>query len=165
MAITNAVPAAASNFKPAFNRVQQSNDFDCAFSCVAMVAGKSLVEVRQAAIDKFKHPKVGPFWITEELIGKLLGHFGYASTAYKETRTIADLPDVAIVMIDYDATTEVGRHVLFYRQRGAAGKPAVVECVIDPANWVTDPAKQMRTDVKAIAPSYYIGVQPKTPVK
>jgi len=89
---TNAV----QSFKPAFNRVQQSNDFDCAFACIAMIAGKTLDEVRQTAIDKFKHPKHGPFWITEDLIAKLLANYGWVATVYKESTGIDSLPDLCL---------------------------------------------------------------------
>ena len=161
---TTPTPAATGpnlGFQPAFNRVE-SGDCDCAFACIAMVANKSLAEVRQAATN-FKFPKHGPFWIDQDLICKLFAHFGYVATVYKETTTISELPDVAVLMVDYVPETEIGRHVLFYRQRGAISKPSL-EVIIDPAYWV-EPAKQIRTDVKGLPSAYYIGVHPMKPVK
>ncbi len=61
-----------------------------------MIAGKTLDEVRQTAIDKFKHPKHGPFWITEDLIAKLLANYGWVATVYKESTGIDSLPDLCL---------------------------------------------------------------------
>jgi len=69
MASTPAAPAAIGpslNFQPAFNRVAQSQDCDCAFACIAMIANKSLDEVKQAAVSKFKFPRHGLYWIGED---------------------------------------------------------------------------------------------------
>lgn len=147
---------ATQGFKPAFNRVQQSNDFDDPFACVAMITGKTLDEVRQAAIDKFKHPKHGPYWITEDLIAKLLAHGGYVATVYKEGTGIASLPDLCLGLVEYDPETEIGRHVLFHRFTPPGSKQPV-EYIIDPAYWV-EPSKQVRTDIKGFPVSYFIGV-------
>ena len=149
-------------FQPAFNRIE-SGDCDCAFSCIGMIANKTIAEVKQAAVTNFKFPKYGPFWIDQDLILKLFAHFGYVATIYKETTVIADLPDVAVLMVDYNPETEIGRHVLFYRQRGAISKPSL-EVIIDPAYWI-EPAKQIRTDVKGLPSAYYIGVHPMKPIK
>lgn len=164
MASTPAAPAAIGTsltFQPAFNRIAQSQDCDCAFACIAMIANRSLTDVKQAAVMQFKFPRHGLYWIGEELICKLFAHFGYVATVYKETTVIADLPDVCILMVDYDPETEIGRHVLFVRQRGSAGK-ATVEYIIDPAPWVPI-EKQIRTDVKGMPSAYYIGVHPMKP--
>jgi hypothetical protein len=52
----------ASGFKPAFRRVQQSGDFECAFAVVAMIVNTVLDEVRRVAIERFDHPTHGWFW-------------------------------------------------------------------------------------------------------
>lgn len=144
-------------FQPAFEGVQQSNDFDDAFACIAMIAGKSLDEVRQVAIDKFKHPKHGPYWITENLITNLLAHYGWVATVYKESAGIASLPDLAIGMVEYNPETEIGRHVLFHRMNATGNPKQVIEYIIDPAYWI-DPNKHFRTDIKGFPISWYIGV-------
>ena len=146
----------APGFQATFKRVAQSNDCDCAFACIAMIANKPLAEVRQAAIDHFKHPAHGPFWIGEDLIIKLFAHYSWVATFYKEVSTIAELPDLGVLMVGYNPETEIGRHVLFHRQKGAAGKPTV-EYIIDPAFWI-DPVYQIRTDVKSLPAAYYIGI-------
>ena len=151
----------AQTFQPAFKRVAQSNDFDCVFAVIAMVANKTLAEVRQVAVDKFDVPLHGPWWPTESMISGLCAHFGWAATVYKEASTSAELPDIAFLMVDYNPKTEIGRHVLFHRQRAAGG----VEYIIDPAFWV-DQTKQVRMDVKGLPPSlWYIGVHAMKPAK
>lgn len=148
---------AIQGFQPAFKRVQQSNDFDDPFAVIAMIAGKTLDEVRQTAISAFKHPKHGPFWITEDLIAKLLAHYGWVATVWKEGTGIGSLPDLCIGMVDYNPDTEIGRYVLFHRM-GPTGNPKqIVEYVIDPAYWI-EPDKQVRTDIKGFPIAWYIGV-------
>jgi hypothetical protein len=146
------------SLKPAFTRVQQTDDCNCAFACIAMLAGKTLEEVRQVAIDKFKHPKHGPYWIGEDLISKLLIHFGWVGTVFKASTGLASLPDTAIGMCEYNSDTEIGRHVLFNRVTPPGAKQPV-EYIIDPAYWV-DTVQQIRTDIKGFPISWYIGVHP-----
>lgn len=141
---------------PAFKRVQQSGDFDDAFACIATIAGKSLDDVRQVAISQFGHPKHGPYWVTEDAICKLFAHFGFVSTVYKEITSALHPVDVCIMLVDYDPATEIGRHVVFVRDK--RHKPAL-EYVIDPAYWV-DPSQHVRTDFKALKPAWYMGVHP-----
>lgn len=146
------------SFKPAFTRVQQTDDCNCAFACIAMLASKTIDEVRQVAIEKFKHPKHGPYWIGEDLIAKLLTHFGWVGTVFKASTGISSLPDTAIAMVDYSVDTEIGRHVLFNRVTPPGAKQPV-EYIIDPAYWV-DTVQQIRTDIKGFPISWYIGVHP-----
>jgi len=145
----------AQTFQPAFKRVAQSNDFDCVFAVIAMVANKTLAEVRQVAVDKFEVPEHGPWWPSESMITGLCAHFGWAGTVYKEASTVADLPDICLLMVDYNPKTEMGgRHILFHRQRAAGG----VEYTIDPGFWITDPAMQVRVVKSLPPPLWYIGV-------
>jgi len=159
---------AAQGFKPAFKRVQQTPGCGCdsALACIAMIAGKTLDEVRQIAIDQFKHPRNGPFWITEDLIYKLLLHFGWVATVYKESTGITSLPDLAIGMVEYNTETELGRHVLFHRMAPAGSPKQTTEYIIDPAYWIP-PSHHVRTEIKGFPIAWYIGVHPvnKPPVK
>lgn len=151
-------PTSPQEIQPAFKRVQQSDDFDCAFACIATITGKSLDDVRKTAVEKFKLPAHGPYWVTEELIGKLFAHYGFSSSAYKEVGKLADIADVAICLADYDEQTEIGRHVVFVRDK--RNSKQTVEYMIDPAYWV-DAAHHVRTDFKALAPAWFIGVHLK----
>lgn len=144
-------------FQPAFKRVVQSHDFDCGlFACIAMVANKTEAEVRKVAVEKFEVPEHGPWWMTDVMLTGICNSFGWGVTAYKEVSKIADLPDTAFLMVDFNAQTQIGRHVIFHRVRAAAG----VEYIIDPAEWITDPTKQIRMDVKSLPPPlWYVGVE------
>jgi hypothetical protein len=145
----------ADEFQPAFKRVAQTNDFDDAFACVAMLADKTVAEIRQIAIDKFGLPIRGPWFAHEEMITGLCAQVRWVATVYKEAARIADVPDIAILLIDYNPRMEVGRHVLFHRQKAAGG----VEYIIDPAYWITEPSKQIHNDVKSIKPPFwYMGL-------
>jgi hypothetical protein len=149
-----------AGFKPAFTRIQQEGDFDCIFACIAMLTKTNLKDVRQLAVDKFKLPKHGPYWVSETLIASLLAHHRLVATVYKEYDS-NPLPDVAILMVDYDEETEMGRHALFHRASipDTQGGIARQEYVVDPAYWV-EPQKQLRADWKALKPAYWIGVHP-----
>ncbi|MFZ6656537.1 hypothetical protein [Undibacterium sp. TJN19] len=148
----------AQTIQPVFKRVQQAVDHDCAFACIAMITNKSLDEVVQVAIEKFKHPANGPYFITEELINKILAHYGFVSTIYKEVETgLVDIHNVAIAMVDYDPETEIGRHVVFVRDKANTKQP--VEYMIDPAYWITS-SSYVRTDFQKLVPAWFIGVTP-----
>lgn len=149
---------ATPTFTPSFTRVQQCNDFDCAFACVATLAGKSLEDVRQVAIERFQHPRRGPYWITEDLIISLLAHYSWVGSVYKPASGIASLPDLCIGMVEYNEETEIGRHVVFHRQPAAAGK-SPTEYIIDPAYWA-EANQQVRTDIKGLPISWFIAVHP-----
>jgi len=156
MPIPTTVTSTATSFQPAFARVQQSGDFDDAFACIAMIAGKPLDEIRQMAIKKFLHPVHGPYWITADLIAGLLAQNGFVATVYKEAGKMADLPDLALAMVDYDPDAEIGRHTLFHRAKASHDPKTVIAYMIDPAYWI-DAKEQVRTDFKN-PPVWYIGV-------
>lgn len=144
--------------KPVFARVQQSSDHDCAYACIATLTGKSLEEIYQVAIDKFGQPEHGPFWISEELIAKLCASFGLVASVYKPVENgTGNLSDVAIVMADYSEVTELGRHLVFVRDRTDPKRP--IEYLIDPAYWVAE-SLRIRNDFKNIAISWAISVHP-----
>ena len=145
-------------FQPAFTRVQQTEYNDCAFACIAMLAGKTIAEVRQVAIEKFQHPQSGPYWLDEAIISKLLTHYGWVGTVYKASTGIASLPDIALGMCEYSEETEIGRHVLFHRFTPQGAKQPV-EYIIDPAFWIEE-KQQVRTDIKGFPIAWYIGVHP-----
>lgn len=149
-----------AGFKPAFTRIQQEGDFDCIFACIAMLTKTSIKDVRQLAVEKFRLPKNGPYWVSETLIASLLAHYRLVATVYKEYDS-NPLPDVAILMVDYDEETEMGRHVLFHRASipDTQGGIARQEYIVDPAYWI-ETQKQLRADWKALKPAYLIGVHP-----
>lgn len=157
--IPSTVTSTAEGFQPAFARVPQNGDFDCAFACIASITGKPLAEVRELAVNRFKHPTHGPYWITEDLIARLLAHYGWVATVYKEVSKLADVPDLAILMVDYDPDKEIGRHVLFHRASASHALKTTIAYVVDPAYWIETPA-HVRTDLKPLGAAWFIGVHP-----
>ena len=110
-------------------------------------------------MNRFKHPAHGPYWITEDLIAGLLAHYGWVTTVYKEVSKLADVPDLAILMVDYDPDKEIGRHVLFHRASASHTPKTTIAYVIDPAYWIETP-EHVRTDLKPLGAAWYIGVHP-----
>jgi hypothetical protein len=151
------VTSSPSGFQPAFQRVQQSNDFDDIFACCAMLAGKTLEEVREIAIKKLNHPAHGPYFYVETQVVALLAQLGFVGTVYKEITRMADLQDVAFLMIDYRSDMEVGRHVLFHRAKASHDTKTVTEYLIDPAYWIK-PEEQVRTDFRGLSGCWAIGI-------
>lgn len=148
----------AAGFQPAIKRVAQTDDFSCWLACIAMIVNRPFAEVRQVAVDRFKLPKNGPYpFMDDGLIAKLLAHWSFTATVWKESAGIASLPDLAIGLVEYNPETEIGRHVLFVRQRNEAGKAQ--EVIIDPAPWSS---QEVRTDIKGFPVSWHIGVHAMT---
>ncbi|KGC90170.1 hypothetical protein DP62_501 [Burkholderia pseudomallei] len=155
--ISTTVRVTETGFEPALRRVQQAGDFDCAFAVVAMIANTTLEAVRGMAIARFHHPAHGPYWITGELIANLLEHYGYETGMYEEPASVADIPDLAIALVDYDDHFNLGRHVLFHRARASHDLGSKVEYVIDPAYWLP-PQDHVRTCLPEI--QWFLEVRP-----
>jgi hypothetical protein len=81
---------------------------------------------------------------------------GLVATDYKEVTSIAALPDVAILLVDYDAKTEVGRHVVWHHIRGSKDQVAF-HYVVDPAFWIPE-HQRVTTDFRHLSPAWYIEV-------
>lgn len=97
------------------------------------------------------------------MITKLLADWSLTGTVWKESTGIASLPDVCIGLIDYIPETEIGRHVIFVRQRDDAGK-VIQEWIIDSAYWIPE-NRQIRTDIKAIPIAWFIAITPMRPAE
>ena len=149
-----------TSFQPAFKRIGQQDRHDDAICVIAMLSGKTTdAIIRQA--EGLGLPKVGPYhaWIDGDMIAKLLAGNGLVATVWKECTSYKDLPEVAIVMVDYDADWEVGRCVLYHRNTSSDGKTAQ-PYVVDPYPH-TDTKLHLRvgtTDLNGLPPTWYIGV-------
>lgn len=149
-----------TSFQPAFKRIGQQDRHDDAICVIAMLSGKTTdAIIRQA--EGLGLPKVGPYhaWIDGDMIAKLLAGNGLVATVWKECTSYKDAPEVAIVMVDYDADWEVGRCVLYHRNTSSDGKTAQ-PYVVDPYPH-TDTKLHLRvgtTDLNGLPPSWYIGV-------
>lgn len=105
----------------------------------------------------------GPAWATYPLIAKLLAEFGTErSQDYKEFVSTAVMPDVAILLVNYDPETEIGRHVVWHHVRGTEKQPSF-NYVIDPASWI-EAKQQVTMDLRhlRLEGGYYIEVKPLT---
>lgn len=71
----------AQEFQPAFKRVQQETDFDCAFACIAMIAGKiDYLAYRRANAYALKNAKTGEIKATtsyKDWTGIIAGLFDF----------------------------------------------------------------------------------------
>lgn len=153
--IPTTVTSTTESFTPAFTRVEQQGEADCAFACIAMIAGKTLDDVKTVAIKKFRFPAYPPRWITEDLICSLLAHYQYTATVYKEFNSFSELPPLAILLVEYVEELEMGRHVVYHRGRASHDPKATVQYVIDPAYWIK-PQDHVRTALPPTA--YFIGI-------
>ena len=112
-----------TTFQPAFKRIDQQDRHEDAICVIAMLSGKTTDAIFRQA-EGLGLPKVGPYhaWIDGDMIAKLLAGNGLVATVWKEGTSYKDLPEVAIVMVDYDADWEVGRCVLYHRNTASDGK-------------------------------------------
>ena len=150
----------STTFQPAFKRVAQQGRHDDTIAVISMLTGKTTDAIFRQAED-LGLPKIGPFhaWIDGDMIAKILSGNGLVATVWKECANYKDLPEVAIVMVDYDADWEVGRCALYHRGTSSDGKTAQ-PYVIDPYPH-TDSKLHVRMGTAALAelpPPWYIGV-------
>lgn len=156
MASTNTKGALPPGFTPPFTLIVQQDRFDDLLACVAILTGKSMADVRKQA-EQFGLPKTGPYWVDNVMTAKLLMNLGsLVGTSYKEFTSFAALPDVAILLIDYDKDTEIGRHVVWHHIRGTKDQQAF-SYVIDPALHISAP-QQMTTEFGHLKCAWYVEV-------
>lgn len=153
---------ASTSFQPAFKRVAQRERHDDTFAAIAILTGKSLDSVIQKA-ETMGLPKVGPYHgaITGDLIAKLLAAEGLVATVWKESSSSSfeDLPSLALVMVDYQESLELGRCLVYHLMELDGGK-IVQPYVVDPYPHA-DSRLHLRVGTAALAglrPSWYIGV-------
>ena len=141
-----------------FKRVQMEERIDDALACVAILTNQSLADIKKLA---YQHgfPEHGPAWLGTELIAVLLYQHGLVGSEYKQVDSLSAMPDVAILLANYNPATEIGRHVVWHHVRGTPDQTAF-HYVIDPAGWI-DPKHHVTTDFKHLKlekPIYYIEV-------
>lgn len=151
------VESTPTTFTPAFPFAAQTNDFDDVFACAAMLSGKTIGEVREIAIAKTKHPARGPYYLGETHIAALMAQLGLVATVYKEVSRVSDIPDVALILVDYNDDMEVGRHILFHRAKASHASGTTIEYALDPS-LSCKPADRVRTNFKNIAGHWVIGI-------
>lgn len=156
-ALPTGVESTTTTFTPAFAYVAQTSNVDDIFACTAMLTGKTIEEVRDVAIAKTKHHVRGPYYLAETHIAALFAQLGLVATVYKEIGRVADIPDVALILADYNKSMEMGRHILFHRAKASHASGTTIEYALDPAPWAK-PADRVRTNFKNIAGTWAIGI-------
>ncbi|WP_395057137.1 hypothetical protein [Polaromonas sp.] len=156
MASTNSKGALPTGFTSPFTLILQQDRFDDLLVCAAILTGRPMADVRKLA-EQFGLPKTGPYWVDNVMTAKLLMNLGsLVATSYKEFTSFAALPDVAILLVDYSETTEIGRHVIWHHIRGTKEQQAF-SYVIDPALHISAP-QQMSTEFGHLKPAWYVEV-------
>ncbi|TAM51512.1 MAG: hypothetical protein EPN57_17250 [Paraburkholderia sp.] len=157
IAIPTTVESTPTTFTPAFPFVAQTNDFDDIWSCCAMISGKTIEQVREIAISKLRHPERGPYYYGESQIAALLAQLGLVATVYKQISKVSDIPDLALILIEFHEDMQVGRHILFHRARGSHAPGTAIEYALDPSLGCK-PSDRIRTNFKNIAGHWIIGI-------
>jgi hypothetical protein len=138
---------------------------DDALACIATLVGTSLAEVTKVAVS-VGYPERGPSWMDNQLITRTLAALGLVGGEYQEATSIDALPHVAILLVDYDLKTEIGRHVVWHHVKGTAATPSF-SYIIDPGPWL--PAEKAITadfkGLKLTPPLYYIEITQKAVMK
>jgi hypothetical protein len=152
-------------FTSPFKRVPMEERNDDALACIATLSGRTLADVTKVAVS-LGYPERGPAWVDNQLITRVLNALGLIGGEYQEAPSIDALPYVAILMVDYDPKTEIGRHVVWHHVKGSANTPSW-SYVVDVANWI-DPSKHVTTDfkhMKMTPPLYYVEITQKASPK
>jgi hypothetical protein len=150
-----------TGFKSPFKRVPMAERTDDAFACIATLTGKPLAEIMKLAYE-FGYPKHGPGYCSIGLIQQLLSEFSLIGSDYDTVNTISALPDVALLLADYDPETELGRHIVWHHVRACVEFQAF-HYAIDVGFWVP-PEFQVTRDfsfVQLNTPLWFIGVTQK----
>ncbi len=136
--------------------VTQENLTDCGLACCAIVARQKLETVLRVAIKECGYPKDGPHTTTDENLFKLLDHFGIKYGKKHKVKSVAELPDVAIMETRKMPSTGNSHLVVFERTADGA------EHALDPGWWLK---QQVRRDWNRIKLDTFIPIylaeQPK----
>ena len=132
-------------FVSPFKRVPMQGTHDDLLACAATLCGKSVEEVKKMAVTLGLRAN-GPFYLDEKLFRKILFNLSnLAVSDYKDFKSVAALPDVCVLCIDFDED-ETCRHVAFHSVKGTSNPDVpAFSYVIDVGNWI-EPKQQITTD-------------------
>ena len=154
--------APAASFKPFFQRISQGEDRHAdVLACCAMLCNKGLADIFKQA-ETLGLPKACPYYayaVDGDFIARLLAAHGLVATVWKEAKSYTEFPEVALALVSYDETYEIGRAVLYHRNTSADGKTAQ-PYVVDPYPHA-DPRLHLRVGTAALAelpPAWFIGI-------
>ena len=150
---SGALPAASP-----FKRVAMQGTHDDLLACAAVLCGKTMEEVRKTAITLGMRAN-GPFFMDEVLFRKILFNLSnLAVSDYKDFKSVAAMPDVAVLCVDYEAVNETCRHLVWHHARAQPEVPSF-SYVVDVAPWV-GAHQQMTTDLSHLnmEPAWYLEI-------
>lgn len=150
--------ALPAGFKSPFVRVQQEGSHDDLLAVAATLTNKTLAEARKMAITLGMRAN-GPFYFDEVLFRKIIFNLSnLAVSDYKDFKSLAALPDVCVLCVDYEDVNETCRHILFHHVRAQANVPSF-SYVIDVAQWV-EPHQQVTKDLSHLnmQPAWYLEI-------
>ena len=125
-----ALPAASP-----FKRVAMQGTHDDLLACAAVLCNKSMEEVRKTAVTLGMRAN-GPFFMDVALFRKIIFNLSnLAVSDYKDFKSVAAMPDLAVLCVDHEAANETCRHVVFHHVRAQPDIPSY-SYVIDVAPWV-----------------------------
>lgn len=164
MAITSASNSAApaAPFKPFFQRVSQGEDRHASMlACCAMLCNKSLADTFKQA-EVLGMPKTGPYHsytVDGDFIARLLAAHGLVATVWKECANgYADIGvEVALLLVSYDSSWELGHAILYHRNTSADGK-TVQPYVVDPCPHAEPYLRVGKAALAELPPAWFIGV-------
>jgi hypothetical protein len=146
---------------PCFKVVPQKDRNECGLAAVATLTGRSLEDIWAAAV-KLGLPKIGQFYVSDELLGKLLIQNGLVATAWKPFITFDALPNVCLLWVDAlpnDQDESTGRTVIFHHVPALPDKYSSFSYCLD-VYW-HEPEKQVVTDIKRFSPTYFMDITRK----
>jgi hypothetical protein len=161
MATTKTTGQLPAGFVSPYKRVAMEERIDDSLACIATLTNQSLADIKKLAF-QLGFPKQGPAWVSSDLIAQLLYQHGLIGKEYQEVSSTAALPDVAILLVDYNADTEIGRHVVWHHLRGTPERQAF-SYLVDVASWLPV-EQQVTTDFTHLQmnpPQYYIEITPR----
>ena len=147
-----------SGFVSPFRRVPMEGTHDALLAIAATLTGKTMVDVRKMAVTLGMRAN-GAFFLDEGLFKKILFNISpLAVSDYKDLTSVAALPDVCVLCVDYSTNDESSHAVLFHHVKGTP-QQAAFAYIIDPATWV-DSSKQITTDLSHLnlKPAWYLEI-------
>ncbi len=147
-----------SGFVSPFKRVPMEGTHDAMLAIAATLTGKSMVEIRKMAVTLGMRAN-GAFFLDEVLFRKICFNTSpLAVSDYKDLTSVAALPDVCVLCVDYSSNDESSHAVLFHHVKGTP-QQAAFSYIIDPATWV-EPAQQITTDFSHLnmKPGWYLEI-------
>jgi len=141
-----------------FKRVAMLGTHDDLLACAAVLCGKSMEEVKKMAVTLGMRAN-GPFFMDVALFRKILFNLSnLAVSDYKDFKSVAAMPDVAVLCVDFEDVNETCRHLVWHHVRAQPDVPSF-SYVIDVAPWV-GAHQQMTTDLSHLQmqPAWYLEI-------